>query len=419
MSLTRSAPAPELTKRRPTSNALLAIAVASLTSYAFLPFLRPSAYGTGEESDAITQLAWFAIAGLCVFAMVRGTRHRRLPKVPGLIVAIVALAWLSVLWSVAPSLTIRRAASLTATAAAAHFIGTAFPPRALVTGLRRFAVACALGSLVAAGAAVAHDPDGKFRGVFFHKNQLGLVLALGFVVSVAHFGTTQRANMRVEAVASAVVSGAVLVMSGAATSLIGATVALGALPVGVAFTRKGYRAGAIGFACIALSAVVAAWALGASSLAFHATGKDETLTGRTRLWSKLIDGPIEDRAVTGWGYGAYWRDTNEVSQVVAAAQWQGAQPSSAHNSYLEMWLALGPAGLASLLGAIATSLYAVFRRDKFLDNGTRLAMFAVVALLAWYGYGEGDLLRSRAFSTVVIFVVLSSCAAARVGDASP
>ena len=79
-------------------------------------------------------------------------------------------------------------------------------------------------------------------------------------------------------------------------------------------------------------------------------GKDPTLTGRTDIWSAVIE-LISERPVFGWGYRAMWVPTDLVTMWVDMKTGEWGVPS-AHNAFLEVTLELGLLGLAGLMPMI-------------------------------------------------------------------
>jgi O-antigen ligase len=76
-------------------------------------------------------------------------------------------------------------------------------------------------------------------------------------------------------------------------------------------------------------------------------GKDPTLTGRTDIWSAVIE-LIYEKPVLGWGYRAMWVPTDLVTMWVDKKTGEWGVPS-AHNAFLEITLELGILGLIALL----------------------------------------------------------------------
>jgi exopolysaccharide production protein ExoQ len=102
-------------------------------------------------------------------------------------------------------------------------------------------------------------------------------------------------------------------------------------------------------------------------------GRDQTLTGRTAIWSLVLS--LRGNPLVGTGFESFW--LGERLQKMWALYWW--HPNQAHNGYLEVFLNLGWIGV-TLLGVLMVTGYrnviVVFRRDP--DAGQlRLAYFVV------------------------------------------
>jgi len=119
------------------------------------------------------------------------------------------------------------------------------------------------------------------------------------------------------------------------------------IPIVLAF-RKNNAAAAL-VLCLLLGASAAGSVLITErETVLSVLGKDATLTGRTVLWTKVVQ-HIEDRPVLGHGYGAFWEPSAKASEQVRAAI--GWDTPHSHNALLDEWLDLGLVGVLLLLGA--------------------------------------------------------------------
>ena len=79
------------------------------------------------------------------------------------------------------------------------------------------------------------------------------------------------------------------------------------------------------------------------SAALQVSGRDETLTGRTDLWSDLW-AIAAAHPIVGVGYGSFWIDNTH--NLWAKHLWR---PTQGHNGYLDVFLELGAVGVALLI----------------------------------------------------------------------
>ena len=92
----------------------------------------------------------------------------------------------------------------------------------------------------------------------------------------------------------------------------------------------------------AATALIVVW----PDFLFTLLGKDVTLTGRTGIWSAVLDS-ISKRPLLGYGYQAFWLGLEgESYRVILAVSWVLAQ---AQNGFLDVTLEMGIAGLTIVL----------------------------------------------------------------------
>jgi exopolysaccharide production protein ExoQ len=110
------------------------------------------------------------------------------------------------------------------------------------------------------------------------------------------------------------------------------------------FRKKDYFLICVMFAVI-VSAMVAVIVLWPACL-FELLGKDITLTGRTGIWSAIMDSIVK-RPLAGYGYEAFWLGLEgESYHVILTVSWVLAQ---AQNGFLDVLLEVGVTGLVIVL----------------------------------------------------------------------
>jgi len=83
-------------------------------------------------------------------------------------------------------------------------------------------------------------------------------------------------------------------------------------------------------------------------------GRDDTLTGRTDIWARVLS--MAEHPIVGGGYSSFWLGERLLT-LWNEYSWH---PIEAHNGYLEIYLDLGIIGLTLLAGVIV-SAYASIR----------------------------------------------------------
>ncbi len=269
---------------------------------------------------------------------------------------LLTLPFLSVLWSISPSLTLRRAIGLDLSLLLAYALAIRFSPRQLLILVCLVLGTCMVLSLaiIPLSPHLAFMPGGtELRGVFNHKNVLGWNAALG-VIATGALATDRHAGLRPLAIALFAASAACLLLSQSATSM---GVALSAVPFAL-FYRGMARANAtkrlflIVLALLCVVALIVSLDLVIAPF-LEGFGKDMSLTGRVPLWA-LVDHYIGKRLLFGYGYQAFWSDGSGDAWVIWTRV--GWPAPHAHNGYRDALLSMGLAGAVLLLAVIARAV---------------------------------------------------------------
>ena len=257
--------------------------------------------------------------------------------------AFCAVLLLSSVWSLRTERTLEQAGMLALGMSAAFLAAASLSPRRLAG-----AVWTAM-SVGVVGSVWAHlrdwnytvDPKGNFVGWYFNRNALGPVAALAVLMSVMLVWRGVRGWCAVGVGATGVVSAAVWWRTGSLTPLvavIGALLAVGftwAWARGSVDVRRRLRW--VG-AAVPLVVVVLVLARGTINSWF---GRSATFSGRTELWSELLESWTR-RPWGGFGFMAVWFDDDLRERLVA----RGRDLYEAHSGYLEVLIGAG------LLGAV-------------------------------------------------------------------
>jgi exopolysaccharide production protein ExoQ len=307
----------------------------------------------GKPGDKITQgLNLLMIAtSLALFA--RGFRKNRTIGLSGVLALVaVGFLFLSMLWSIDPESTMRRAflylfIVLGAIGVANNVSGDEFMDLLAATC---FIAAIASLVLLVVSPGAARMPDSfsggdmmpnarELRGIFSHKNLLGQVMAAGALASL--HGIRAGGRRRFRNLIMFVTFVGVGLASESATSMF-AIAAYCACSGIMAVMRRGPAGRLIGAILIVILAPIAAWAIVDMDSLLTMIGKDPTLTGRTDLWVYVL-GDIAEKPMFGWGFSAFWPDSPAAIEISNALKWSVPQ---AHNGLLEILLEVGFVGLA-------------------------------------------------------------------------
>jgi len=264
-----------------------------------------------------------------------------------LLVLLLGVALGSILWSIDPEVTGRRGVAVLLSTLAGVVIAERFSwPKFLEVFATAFAIVVGLCFLFALAAPtygkMTVDFPGAWRGVFGHKNLLGYYMSVAIVLFAASaIANPQRRWIWICSTAAAVL---LMLLSTSKTSLASCLIGAAFIPL-VGLARRG-PAGAVAATYLWVSAVVVLLFLlfAAPDLLLGLLGKEETLTGRTKIWAAVLH-QIAFRPVTGYGYGAVWDSTSLWGPLQRISKEQGFVIHEAHNTWLGLWLELGYVGL--------------------------------------------------------------------------
>jgi exopolysaccharide production protein ExoQ len=364
----------------------------------------PLVAGQGDQTQVpqfdlltfILQAAVFAILAVLIFvhwqSIIAGVRGS------GWLFALCALAILSAGWSAEPLFSFRRAIILLATTMFGIFIASRFDLDEQQGLFGWLAALSIIGSFMMAilfpQYGISNDIHaGDWKGLFPHKNALGQQMAFGILVL---------AIGRPKGLPKGILwccllgAGLLLLLSRSATSIavVAAIAALYAtlhllrlrrrktLPLWLVFTPL------ISFAILAIAA--------SSQFFLSALGRDSTLTGRTVIWSAVLDA-IRERPLLGYGYAVFWRNglQGDARDVLNAIHWTGLM--QAQSGYLDLCLDLGSIGLVVFLGGLCAAGWRGLR--LFRSGSTQAAKWPLVFLVFFllYNFVESSLLQLYTF----------------------
>jgi exopolysaccharide production protein ExoQ len=187
--------------------------------------------------------------------------------------------------------------------------------------------------------------DTAWKGIFMAKNYLGNLALFFLTVAVAYRGRTSfQRFVRISQIMFCLIA---IAFSRAATAYL-----LTAIYFAYVITMKmlrGFRKKDYFVLCILVFAVFATASLVIvvwPDFLFSLLGKDMTFTGRTQIWSAVVDS-IAKRPLLGYGYDAFWLGLDgESYRIILAVSWELAQ---AQNGFLDVMLEMGFLGLAIVL----------------------------------------------------------------------
>ncbi len=212
---------------------------------------------------------------------------------------------------------------------------------------------------------------GKWRGIYRHKNILGQISGITVGVWLSPSGKLMPRYYRYAAIA-----GGVLCLA-FAQSASGVLIALAGFGLGfVVFRLRGLaRASGLAAGIVACGLLLGGGSELLSAI-LVAMGRSPTFSGRTYLWEAALTVISNHWFV---GYGLVGTHDPEVMDVFSAIS---GEVHDAHNSYLELAIALGVVGLLLHVSAI---IYAMAKRTRGSSRPevTLGRQAAVVIIVMW------------------------------------
>jgi O-antigen ligase len=365
-------------------------------------------FAPDQNPDAVPwlRLIWLPVYGIIGLLML--TRPLDLARVAApavLSLALVAWAFASTRWSIAPDITMRRSIALLMTTCFGLYLAARYDWKSLIELTAGVYLLLAVGNYIASllfpGFGVHADiHPGAWRGMWYEKNMMGaqmVVAALAFASAAVASPTRRRLW-----IGGVVLAAGLVVMSTSTTALLGLVIALGGVAALALFRRGGAVSVVMIWAGVAGVGAFLALILLAPDLFFALVGKDATLTGRTEIWDALFR-RVALRPVEGYGFGAFWRDKWGPSWFIR--QEVGWAAPNAHNGWLDILVQLGWVGLALAAGHFAiTGIAAVLR-----IGGGPEAYWSVlfIALFALFSISESTVMQYNSISWVLYVATMA------------
>jgi len=186
-----------------------------------------------------------------------------------------------------------------------------------------------------------------------------------------------------------------------ATSLAALVLVTGAVGVMFKFRRSAQRIAVILCVGVIVGWLGMAFAESFVSEASSLLGRDETLTGRTEIWSMAL-ADASARPVLGTGFGGYFNTNNEFSRT---------HGYTAHNGILDVYVETGIVGVVVLLVFLFSAFIDIRKSlDGHLDFGVLALAILLTNLLA--NYTESIFLKSTSYVwTMLLFVSIMATSA--------
>jgi O-antigen ligase len=277
---------------------------------------------------------------------------------------LIGIALASVLWTAAPEITPRRSVLLLGTTGFGVYLATRYSFReqlqllAWTFGLiilLSFVFAIALPSygLMTFQEGGAHE--GAWRGIITHKNTLGRLMNMSAIVFLLLSFENSGLQRKYKWVAwvGFILSAALIILSTSKTAIVVLITLTIILPLYRTWRNNYNQIVPLTIAVILVLGSAATLVLDNLPVIATALGRDLTLTGRTDIWTLMLE-LISERPLFGYGFNAVWQDWDNP---VTAYLWRSLEwPCPyGHNGFMDLLAELGISGLVVFLISYVTA----------------------------------------------------------------
>lgn len=384
---------------------MFAVVVLVLSTGAFFAIDDPTPSG---ESRPLILVLWAVAYVVAALAVIDGLVRRRLRvPLPPTLVVFVVLAASSVLWSVAPTVTVRRSLGLIGTVLIGILLAQRLRPVDTLDAIRQAMLIVAVASLVLylVGDPRAIDPlHDTVRGVVATKNTLARVMGLG-MLGAATTAALDRTRGR-RCLLSSVPMVVALALTGSAGGGLVALLVLGLIAAATLWRAAPGRIFLVGAAALMLAALTFVLPSATPEDVASLIGRDVTLTGRTEIWDMALDAAAR-RPVVGYGYGAFWHPegAEESARIAARLNWP---VPNAHNGLLDVTLELGLVGLAVGIALVVALLARGVGDARAGRRHSAAIRLSIGVLFVISNVAESSFLDENVFLTVVVVAALTA-----------
>lgn len=389
--------------------------------------------GMPTQGSTMTRLIWLSLLafGIAVIAVRSRRALQLLRQTNPFLLVFIALSLLSTIWSVEPTVTLRRCVRvLTITADATAFALLARSVTNFQSILRPILTILLIASVIfvivapTLGIEQVNQAEliGAWRGLTPQKNVFGAQAAVALLLWL-HAGLSKESPLW-RSLPGIALSAICLVKSRSSTSLMAAAFAGGLLLILMRppLSLRRYMPYIIAlYTCLLLLYSLAVLNLipGSGTLLSPITalaGKDLTFSGRTAIWDVIKENAAL-HPLLGGGYGAYWTGLlNSPSMVMLQRVY--FYPTESHNGYLDVYNDLGVVGEICLLGYIlmylrqSITIYSTFRSQGALYLALLFdQMIGNLSEARWFNALNSDLI-TMTIATMVMAMSLSNQSAA-------
>ncbi len=377
----------------------LAVSFFIMQAAGFFGFIDRLKYGewSGKTGDSFTQSLNILQILVSIFLFWVGYRKsKKISLGAALLLTIVAYLFMSVLWSIDPQTSFRRAVEYLFFTLGLIGIANSLSADEYLGLVRKLVFLAAIASLLflVISPATVLMSDGALRGILSHKNVLGQVLAAGVLASLYQM-RSGGGNPR-SCVAMIILFVGLTVAAKSSTSLM-TVFFFCAVEVLLAVSGRYFL---IIMTIVSIPTLLII--LLSPDLILDLLGKDATLTGRTDLW-RFVDIDIAQRPLLGWGFSAFWSQINPVANEISMNL--GWSVPQAHNGLRELLLEVGGVGTSLFAIVFARNIWIAMRCLRTPANELGKTLLLCCGGILLVGVSEEVLVDPSQISVGMLFVM--------------
>lgn len=363
---------------------------------------------------------WAALAIAALWAVKAGgtgESYRSALRLFRFFLPFLVYSGISVFWSVFWEVSLGRWLVLIAATICGLYLGVRYTFRQIIRFLAMFSVFL----LAVSGFYIVFYSDigvmnyyiiqGAWKGIFWHKNHLGMVAAFSTLLCLLEAILARQAQEK----GGTAVWGALclaslmfVIKSDSAAGLMITIALFGLTILGIVWLKFKKRLTARHYAAIAaLSAVVLVAMLTRLDVVFNLFNRNTTLTGRIPMWDYLFSAYFSQRPLWGYGFNAFWYIESHQVAVQAAAGYPDPIIIS-DNGFIDILINTGVFGF---------TLFAVFYFDLWRrtvscafhsQDVTGLLPFLVMAFILLANVSWSVLFENENFFMLIMLSILAS-----------
>lgn len=360
----------------------------------------------GYEAPLIRALWYPSYFLILILSLKNLPRIMRLVAFNPLLVLCVLWCAVSVSWSILPDISFRRAIALLITTLFGFFLAAQYDWNGLI---QRIAVIFLFLAIISLGIVIVVPeygimPEvhvGAWRGAWTEKNSMGGTMSKGVIVCLCAFAMQPKRGWLW--VSGAILCFGLVIMSTSKTALLIALFGILGFIVIRIYRRFPIFRLPLFYTGLMVVAVFIALMLSIPDDMLALIGKERTLTGRTDIWTGLIES-IRNRPLLGYGYAVYWWDPIGPSYYVRLVLEWGIP--SAHNGWIETWLSAGFIAVIMFSILFLMTLWLAISR---LKKGGTEAYWVILSMIMFlmFSMSESTILQQNDLSWVLF---VATCA---------